>query len=115
MALASPATTIAGLIAVAEASREAFGGRTAINLPALSVTVREILDALRSVVHEAHGLVRFEPDPTIARVVSSSPSRLSTVRAAHSAWLDAISAPSCCSTFAITLQPSRTPRALDAS
>ena len=84
VALASPATTIAGLIAVAEASREAFGGRTAINLPALSVTVREMLDALRSVGgDEALGLVRFEPDPTIARVVSSWPSRLSTVRAAR--------------------------------
>ena len=42
VALSSPATTVAGIIAVAEASREAFGGRTAINLPALTTTVREM-------------------------------------------------------------------------
>ena len=84
VALASPATTIAGLIAVAEASREAFGGRTAINLPALSVTVREMLDALRSVGgDEALELVRFEHDATISRVVQAWPSRFPAVRAAR--------------------------------
>src|SRR5262249_4753221 len=34
--VSSPAGTVQGLIAVYEASREAFGGRTALNLPALN-------------------------------------------------------------------------------
>lgn len=84
VALSSPATTIAGLIAVAEASRDAFGGRTALNLPALTVTVREMLDALRAVGgNEALDLVRFEPDANIARIVGSWPSRFSSARAAR--------------------------------
>jgi D-erythronate 2-dehydrogenase len=81
VALASPATTIAGLIAVAEASREAFGGRTALNLPALTVTVQQMLDALREVGGaDAARLVRFEPDATIARIVGGWPSRFDSPR-----------------------------------
>ena len=48
VALCSPARTIAALIAAYEASREAFGGRSALNLPALTVRVREMLDALEA-------------------------------------------------------------------
>ncbi|MFN3417095.1 MAG: D-erythronate dehydrogenase [Caldimonas sp.] len=82
VALASPATTMAGLIAVAEASREAFGGRTALNLPALTVTVQQMLDALREVGgEEARRLVRFEPDAAIARIVGGWPSRFDNARA----------------------------------
>lgn len=82
VALASPASTIAGLLAVAEATREAFGGRTALNLPALTVTVQQMLDALREVGgEEALRLVRFEPDATIARIVGSWPSRFDSPRA----------------------------------
>jgi nucleoside-diphosphate-sugar epimerase len=84
VALSSPASTIEGILAVAEATREQFGGRTALNLPALSVTVGQMLEALRSVAgDEALALVRFEPDATIARLVGSWPSRLSSVRAAR--------------------------------
>jgi nucleoside-diphosphate-sugar epimerase len=82
VALASPASTIAGLLAVAEATREAFGGRTALNLPALTVTVQQMLDALREVGgEEALRLVRFEPDATIARIVGGWPSRFDSPRA----------------------------------
>lgn len=82
VALASPATTMAGLMAVAEAPREAFGGRTALNLPALTVTVQQMLDALREVGgEEALRLVRFEPDATIARIVGGWPSRFDSPRA----------------------------------
>ena len=84
VALASPATTIQGIVRVAEASREAFGGRTAINLPPLTVTVAEMLDALRSVGGAAAAeRVRFEPDPVIARIVGGWPSRISSARAAR--------------------------------
>ena len=44
--VASPGSTVAGLIAVYEASREAFVGRTAITLPGLNVTVQQMLDAI---------------------------------------------------------------------
>ncbi|MBI3146511.1 MAG: SDR family oxidoreductase [Pseudogulbenkiania sp.] len=84
VALASPANTIAGLIAVFEASREAFGGRTALNLPALTVRVQDMLDALESVGgSQARALVRFEPDETIARIVGSWPARFESPRGAR--------------------------------
>ena len=44
----APARTIDGLITVFEASRDAFGGRTALNLPALTVRVQDMLDALEA-------------------------------------------------------------------
>lgn len=84
VALASPANTIQGIVTVAEASREAFGGRTALNLPPLTVTVGEMLDALRSVGGSAVAdRVRFEPDPTVARIVGGWPARISSARAAR--------------------------------
>lgn len=82
VALSSPARTVAGLIAVAEASRDAFGGRTALNLPALTVSVQQMLDALGEVGgDEALGLVRFEPDATISRIVGGWPAAFSSRRA----------------------------------
>lgn len=84
VALSSPATTVAGLIAVAEASRDDFGGRTALNLPALTVTVQQMLDALQAVGGDpALSLVRFEPDAQVARIVGGWPARFSSARAAH--------------------------------
>jgi D-erythronate 2-dehydrogenase len=84
VALASPARTIDGLIAVFEATREQFGGRTALNLPALTVRVGEMLDALEAVAGPAvRARVRFEPDAQIARIVSGWPSRIETARAAR--------------------------------
>jgi D-erythronate 2-dehydrogenase len=82
VALASPARTMEGLIAVAEASREELAGRTAINLPALTVSVKDMLDALEAVGgKEARALVRFEPDATIERVVGGWPSSFDNQRA----------------------------------
>lgn len=83
VALSSPERTIAGLIAVFEATRAAFGGRTALNLPALTVTVAQMLEALR-VVGGAAALVRvrFEPDADIARIVGGWPARFESPRAA---------------------------------
>lgn len=84
VALASPARTVAGLIAVAEASREALGGRVALNLPALTVSVGEMLDALETAAGAAaRALVRFEPDFAIARLVNSWPAVIDNARAAR--------------------------------
>jgi nucleoside-diphosphate-sugar epimerase len=82
VALASPARTIQGILTVAEASREVLRGRTAINLPALTVSVAEMLHALEVVVGaEARAHVRFEPDATIARMVGSWPAVIDSSRA----------------------------------
>jgi D-erythronate 2-dehydrogenase len=82
--VASPARTIAGLIAVYEASREAFGGRLAMNLPALNVRVSEMLEALEQVAGPAvRARVRFVQDPTIVRIVAGWPRAASATRAAR--------------------------------
>jgi nucleoside-diphosphate-sugar epimerase len=82
VALASPARTMEGLIAVAEASRDVLGGRIAINLPALTVSVGEMLHALELVAGApARALVQFEPDPSIARIVCGWPSVFDNSRA----------------------------------
>ncbi|HEV7915346.1 MAG TPA: NAD-dependent epimerase/dehydratase family protein, partial [Albitalea sp.] len=84
VAVASPARTIAGLIAVFEADRETFGGRTALNLPALTVRVQDMLDALAEVGGAAAlARVRFEPDATIARIVGGWPARFESPRTAR--------------------------------
>lgn len=80
--VSSPARTVDALIAVYEASREAFGGRTALNLPALNVTVREMLDALEAVAgRQVRERVRFEHDARIAGIVAGWPRAASAVRA----------------------------------
>ena len=83
VALSSPANTVAGIVAVAEASRAAFGGRTAINLPALTVSVGNMLDALRELAGaEVRALISHDPDPAIARIVAGWPARFENRRAA---------------------------------
>jgi nucleoside-diphosphate-sugar epimerase len=84
VALASPANTVAGILAVAQADRDALGGRTAINLPALTVTVRDMMDALEAVAgSSAASLVRLAPDPAIARIVGGWPARFDSSRASR--------------------------------
>lgn len=82
VAVGSPAHTIRSLIAIYEASADAYGGRTAINLPALTVSVQQMLDALEAVAGgDVRGRVRFEPDETIARMVCGWPARVESQRA----------------------------------
>jgi nucleoside-diphosphate-sugar epimerase len=81
--VSSPQRTVEGLIAVYEASREAFVGRTALNLPALNVTVRQMLDALEAVAGPAvRARVRFERDERIAGIVANWPKGATAARAA---------------------------------
>lgn len=82
--LTSPARTIEGLIAVYEASREAFGGRLALNLPAVNARVSDMLDALEEVAGRAvRDRVRFVPDPAIAAIVANWPGGATAERAAR--------------------------------
>ncbi len=72
--VSSPQRTVEGLIAVFEASREAFGGRTALNLPALNITVAQMLAALEQVAGSTvRARVRFERDSRIAGIVANWP------------------------------------------
>ena len=81
--VSSPALTVKGLIAVFEASREAFVGRTALNLPGLNVTVQQMLDALEAVAGpRVRARVRFEREENIARIVSNWPRGARNGRAA---------------------------------
>jgi nucleoside-diphosphate-sugar epimerase len=82
--MTSPAHTVDGLIAVYEASREAFGGRAALNLPALNVRVSDMLDALEEVAGpKVRALVRFERDERIAGIVANWPAGATAERAAR--------------------------------
>ena len=82
--VSSPTRTVEGLIAVFEASREAFCGRTALNLPALNVRVADMLDALAEVAGSAvRARVRFERDAAIAGIVANWPGGASAARAAR--------------------------------
>jgi len=81
--VSSPQRTVDGLIAVYEASRAAYGGRTALNLPALNITVAEMLAALEQVAGPAvRARVRFERDERIAGIVANWPTGARADRAA---------------------------------
>jgi D-erythronate 2-dehydrogenase len=78
----TPQATVEGLIRVFECSRAELGGNLALNLPALNVTVAQMLEALEKVAGSAvRGLVRFEHDSHIAGIVSRWPQAASFARA----------------------------------
>jgi nucleoside-diphosphate-sugar epimerase len=81
--VSSPQRTVEGLIAVYEASREAYRGRLALNLPALNVTVAQMLAALEEVAGPVvRARVRFERDERIAGIVANWPTGARADRAA---------------------------------
>ena len=82
--LTSPRATVEGLIRVFECSRAEFGGRTALNLPALNLTVAQMLAALDAVAGPAvRARVRFERDARIAGIVARWPAGATAERAAR--------------------------------
>ncbi len=82
VALASPGNTVRGIVRAATASAAECGARTAVNLPALSTTVREMAQALERIAGpEATALIDWEPDAQIAKIVTSWPSRIHAARA----------------------------------
>ena len=81
--VSSPTRTVEGLIAVYEASRDAYRGRTALNLPALNVRVSDMLAALEQVAGpNVRARVRFERDERVAGIVANWPTGASAARAA---------------------------------
>jgi len=80
--MASVQCTVDGLIAVHEATREAFVGRSAVTLPGLNLTVRQMLDALEAVAGPAvRARVRLQRDERIAGIVANWPRGVHTERA----------------------------------
>jgi nucleoside-diphosphate-sugar epimerase len=82
--LTSVARTVEGLVAVYEAGIDALGGRLALNLPAVTTTVAQMLDALEAVAGKAvRQRVRFERDETIAGIVGNWSRGATAARAAR--------------------------------
>jgi D-erythronate 2-dehydrogenase len=81
-AVASPERAIEGLVVAAEATPDAWGSRTALNLPGLTVTIGEMMAALEIAGGlEARKRVRFEEDPSIAKMILGWPSAIESTRA----------------------------------
>ena len=86
VAIASPRTTVRGILAVAEADRGdlpgQLRGRLPVNLPALTVSIGQMLDALRDIGGPQVAVrVHHAPDPAIEAIVRSWPARFDNARA----------------------------------
>jgi nucleoside-diphosphate-sugar epimerase len=82
VALISPARAIEGLLCAATSAAESWGGRSAVTLPALTVTVADMVAALeRAAGPAASALIDWVPDPAVARLVRSWPARIRAERA----------------------------------
>lgn len=82
VALASPAKAVEALRCAASSAEEAWGGRSAVTMPALTVTVAEMAAALERIAGpEVSGLIDWQPDPAIVRLVAGWPARVRFDRA----------------------------------
>jgi D-erythronate 2-dehydrogenase len=82
MWVSSPAAAVASLIHAHELGPDVWGTQRALNLPGITVTVAEMIDALRKVGGEAAaGRVRMQRDEVIRRIVDTWPARFQTQRA----------------------------------
>lgn len=80
--MTSPRSAINFLVHAATMDLGTLDPRRNLNMPGLSVTVEEQIEALRRVAGDkAVGLIRREPDPLIIRIVDSWPQRFDTRRA----------------------------------
>jgi D-erythronate 2-dehydrogenase len=80
--LSSPANTVRGIIACVQASDEAWGPLTALNLPALPMTVGDMAEGLKRNAGDAvHALLSWKIDPAIEKIVQGWPTRMGSPRA----------------------------------
>ena len=80
--LMSPDTAIDNLLHAHDVGSDAWGTQRAVSLPGLTVTVAEMIDALRLVGGEAAASrVHFVEDEQIARIVYGWPARFDAARA----------------------------------
>ena len=87
LAISSPRATVAGILTVAEAPRGPaagqLSGRLPVNLPALTVSVEQMLAALAKLAGDkVAARVRMQIDPAIEEIVASWPTRFDSSRAA---------------------------------
>ena len=84
VALASPAKAVGALLCAATSSDQAWGGRTALTMPALTVTVADMAAALTRVAGpQVSALIDWAPDPVVARMFATWPARVRADRAAR--------------------------------
>ena len=82
IALASPTKAIAALLCAATSADQVWGGRTALTMPALTVTVAEMAAALTRVAGpEVAALIDWVPDPAVERIVNTWPAQVRADRA----------------------------------
>ncbi len=80
--LLSPRKAIECLIAGCEIGAEALGNQRTINLPGLSVSVDDMIDALREVAgEEVVKRIEWQADPRVEKIVGSWPGQWNTSRA----------------------------------
>ncbi|CAN5754247.1 SDR family oxidoreductase [soil metagenome] len=79
--LSSPGTVTNNLIHSLSLSANLFAGIRAVNLPGITITVQEMIDALRRVASPAAEKIRYEPDEAISQIVASWPSRFEVSQA----------------------------------
>jgi nucleoside-diphosphate-sugar epimerase len=84
VALASPAKAIGALLCAATSSDQAWGGGTALTMPALTVTVAEMAAALTRVAGpQVSALIDWVPDPAVRQMFATWPARIQAGRAAR--------------------------------
>jgi D-erythronate 2-dehydrogenase len=84
VALASPDKAVTALLCAAIFPERSWGDSTAVTMPALTVTVAEMADALARVAGpEVADLIDWVPDPVIAGIVTGWPAHVRSQRAAR--------------------------------
>jgi nucleoside-diphosphate-sugar epimerase len=83
VALASPARAIEALRCAASSPEDVWGGRTAVTMPGLTVTIGDMVAALEQVAGPAvTSLIDWVPEPVVAGMVSGWAARFHSDRAA---------------------------------
>ena len=82
--VASPAAAVGFLLHAATMDTETLGARRCLTMPGLSITIGEMIEALREVAgDEAVALIRREPDATIEKIVAGWPRDFDASRASE--------------------------------
>jgi len=90
--ICSPRTVVANLVRAKDVPKSKFGLSRTVNLPGLTVSVREMLDALREVGGEAaRALVEEKRDEATERIVESWPTAFETGLAKGMGYEDDVS------------------------
>lgn len=80
--VASPIAAVGFLLHAANMDTGVLGDRRSLTMPGLSITVAEMIDALRRVAgRQVAGRITHKPDPEIATIVAGWPGDFSTARA----------------------------------